>query len=295
MRRHMRHDVDGVGDDEQDRVARVLHDERHDLCKHRHVVLKHLEPGLAGHSRRPRGDDHYTAARQVSVISGAHRERMRERYRVKNIVGLGLGTGAGAIYQNNLAAHPVHNQGEGGGRTDPSRAHDANFHTLIAIVAALGAANSSSPPAEDATRPRLVSFTLSTLVIWGPCTERKTKHASGVSLKSAFNRSNPLSRLRVSWGLPQSHVMNVTKDDITTYLKQVINDGAEYAKADGLKTIGEWFPGVNLGQLASQEFEATLETDAEREEFARLFKEVLAEVCTPQVLSRKVTDWIPLK
>jgi hypothetical protein len=89
--------------------------------------------------------------------------------------------------------------------------------------------------------------------------------------------------------------MNVTKDDITTYLKQVINDGAEYAKADGLKTIGEWFPGVNLGQLASQEFEATLETDAEREEFARLFKEVLAEVCTPQVLSRKVTDWIPLK
>ena len=89
--------------------------------------------------------------------------------------------------------------------------------------------------------------------------------------------------------------MNVTKDDITTYLKQVLNDGAEYAKADGLKTIGEWFPGVNLWQLASQEFEATLETDAERGEFERLFKEVLAEVCTPQVLSRKVTDWIPLK
>jgi hypothetical protein len=43
-----------------------------------------------------------------------------------------------------------------------------------------------------------------------------------------------------------------------------INDGAEYAKA-------EW------------------------EEFERLLKEVLAEVCTPEVLSRKVTDWIPLK
>jgi hypothetical protein len=222
-------------------------------------------------------------------------------------VGLGLGTGAGAIYKNNLAAHPVHNQGEGGGRTDLSRAHDANFHTLIAIVAALGAANSSPPPAEDASRPRLVSFTLSTLVIWGPCTERKTistilKKSSKITRRllisifsSAFNRSNPLSRLRVSWGLPQSHVMNVTKDDITTYLKQVLNDGAEYAKADGLKTIGEWFPGVNLGQLASQEFAATLETDAEREEFERLFKEVLAEVCTAQVLSRKVTDWKPLK
>jgi hypothetical protein len=63
---------------------------------------------------------------------------MRERNRVKNIMGLGLGTGAGAIHKNNLAAHPVHNQGEGGGRTDHSRAHDANFHTLIAIVAALG-------------------------------------------------------------------------------------------------------------------------------------------------------------
>ena len=89
--------------------------------------------------------------------------------------------------------------------------------------------------------------------------------------------------------------MKVTKDDITTYLKQVLNDGAEYAKADGLKTIGEWFPGVDLRQLASQEFEATLETDAEWEEFERLLKEVLAEVCTPEVLSRKVTDWIPLK
>jgi hypothetical protein len=53
--------------------------------------------------------------------------------------------------------------------------------------------------------------------------------------------------------------MNVTKGDITTYLKQVLNDGAEYAKADGLKTIGEWFPGVDLRQLASQEFGATLE------------------------------------
>jgi len=47
-------------------------------------------------------------------------------------------------------------------------------------------------------------------------------------------------------------------------------------------------------KLASQEFEATLETDAEWEEFERLLKEVLAEVCTPEVLSRKVTDWIPL-
>ena len=52
---------------------------------------------------------------------------MRERYRMKNILGFGLGPDAGAIHENNLAAHPVHNQSEGRGRADHSRAHDAIF------------------------------------------------------------------------------------------------------------------------------------------------------------------------
>jgi len=63
---------------------------------------------------------------------------MRERYRMKNILGFGLGPDAGAIHENNLAAHPVHNQSEGRGRADHSRAHDANFHSLIATRAVLG-------------------------------------------------------------------------------------------------------------------------------------------------------------
>lgn len=33
---------------------------------------------------------------------------MRERYRVKNIMGLRLGSDAGAIHENNLAGHAVY-------------------------------------------------------------------------------------------------------------------------------------------------------------------------------------------
>jgi hypothetical protein len=34
-------------------------------------------------------------------------------------------------FRNNFAAHTVHNQGEGRGRTHHSSADDANFHTLM--------------------------------------------------------------------------------------------------------------------------------------------------------------------
>src|SRR5271166_7152862 len=121
----------------------------------------------------------------------------------------------------------------------------------------------------------------------GPDKVRKANEARLAKLKAKRERKNKENRLyhstaRREPGISSTNVMNVTKDDITTYLKQVLNDGAEYAKADGLKTIGEWFPGVDLEQLASQEFGAMLESDSEWEEFERLLKEVVAEVCTPE-------------
>ena len=95
---------------------------------------------------------------------------MSKWHRMKNILGFGLRTGAGAIHKNNLAAHPVHNQSKGRGRTDHSRAHDANFHSWIAARAVLGMLDSSASSVGDATRSRIVSFTLRTVIIWGPST-----------------------------------------------------------------------------------------------------------------------------
>ena len=95
---------------------------------------------------------------------------MSKWHRMKNILGFGLRTGAGAIHKNNLVAHPVHNQSEGRGRTDHSRAHDANFHSWIVARAVLGMLDSSASSVGDATRSRIVSFTLRTFIIWGPST-----------------------------------------------------------------------------------------------------------------------------
>jgi hypothetical protein len=56
------------------------------------------------------------------------------------------------------AANSVHNQSEDRGRTDHSRAHDANFHSLIATRAVLGLPHSFASSADDALRSRIVSL-----------------------------------------------------------------------------------------------------------------------------------------
>jgi hypothetical protein len=70
-----------------------------------------LEPRFAWPLGNASGDDYHPAT-QVDVVSGAHRQRMRERHGVKNIVCFSLRAGTIEIHENNLPADTIHDQGE---------------------------------------------------------------------------------------------------------------------------------------------------------------------------------------
>ena len=84
--RHVRQDVDGVGDDEQDGVRRVLRQRRHDLPEERDVPVQQVEPGLPGDLARAGGDDGEVGAPGDGQIRVGDEARARqERRRVLQV------------------------------------------------------------------------------------------------------------------------------------------------------------------------------------------------------------------
>ena len=69
--KNIRQNINGVGNDDVDRVRRSLDDLRRDLLDDIHVALRQLQPGLAGFSGKTRGDDHDVGVVGIVIVTGA--------------------------------------------------------------------------------------------------------------------------------------------------------------------------------------------------------------------------------
>ena len=130
MRRQVRHDVHGIGDDEQHRVGSGAEHRRHDLPEHVGVALQQLQARFARPLRHTAGDDDDARPVEVPVLPRTYGQRVRERDRVVDVVGLGLGARTIHVHQHDLPSHAAHDERVGGGRADHAAADDANLHDV---------------------------------------------------------------------------------------------------------------------------------------------------------------------
>ena len=138
MRRQVRHDVHGIGDDEQHRVGSGAEHRRHDLPEHVGIALQQLQARFARPLRHPAGDDDDARPVEVRVLPRTHGQRVRERDRVVDVVGLGLGARTIHVHQHDLPPHAAHDERVGRGRADHAAADDANLHAgPAALISAL--------------------------------------------------------------------------------------------------------------------------------------------------------------
>jgi hypothetical protein len=134
VRRHVRHDVHRIGDDQQQCVGCHAEHRWDDLPKHIAVTLQQLQARFARLLRHAAGDDDHARLFEIRVLPGTHRQRVRERDRVVDVVGLGLGARAIHVHQHNLPPHAAHEERVGRGRADHAAADDANLHRGPAAV-----------------------------------------------------------------------------------------------------------------------------------------------------------------
>jgi hypothetical protein len=128
VRRQVRHDVDRVGDDEQHGLWRHAEHRRDDLPEHVGVALQQLESRFVGLLRHAAGDDDDTCAFEIAVFPRADAQRVRERNRVVDVIGFGLGACPIHVNQNDFPPHTTHDECVRRGRADHSASDDADFH-----------------------------------------------------------------------------------------------------------------------------------------------------------------------
>jgi hypothetical protein len=128
VRSQVRHDVDRIGDHEEDRFRCMAQHRGHDLPKHVGVSLQELQPCFARFLCHASGDDHHLGAVEVGVVAGAHREGVGEGDRMIDVVGFGLCPRAVRVHEHDLAAHPVHDERKGRRRSDHPAADDSDLH-----------------------------------------------------------------------------------------------------------------------------------------------------------------------
>ena len=124
----MRHHVDRVRGDDEHGLGRVVEDGRHDLAEDGRVACQQLEPRLARALVDPGGQDHDARAGEVGIVAGHHLERMGERDRVQQVVGLRARPLLVLVDEHDPPPHAAHHERVRRRRAHETRADDADLH-----------------------------------------------------------------------------------------------------------------------------------------------------------------------
>jgi hypothetical protein len=90
-RSQVRHRIDRVGGDQQDRIGSVLQDIGDDLVHHSGIAREQLQARLARFLVGSGSDDDHAAARQVRVITSPDIDGVGKGHRMQDIISFCLG------------------------------------------------------------------------------------------------------------------------------------------------------------------------------------------------------------
>ena len=124
---HIGQNVDGVADDDIDRIGSVLGDLLRDALQNVDVGLRQLKPGLAGAAGNAGGDDHDVGIGRVRIIAGVDINRLANRRRLINIHGLAQRLFLGDIDEQNLGRQALNSQRKADRRAYVAGADDSNL------------------------------------------------------------------------------------------------------------------------------------------------------------------------